>query len=112
MNKNTHGAAAFQSSEFAFTGLSLAFMDGDQDERQIYIPSAQAMAWDGALEGANCAIRSNRYEVMTYAKIVIQKRSKAHWFRFWGFGYRAQVTFMEEGGSGDTFQCLVLDPPK
>ena len=61
------------AAHFAPTNL-LVSLDPQRQNRPVFIPSAEAKGWDGALDGTNCTLLSPAHDVQCYAELRITGR--------------------------------------
>lgn len=91
---------------FAATQIFIQLDDGMRPNRQVFIPSLDAIRWDGAQADTNCAIESVFNHVLCYAEMKITGR-KLRIFPGGMFGLKARVRFTGEDSSGEWHDAVI-----
>jgi len=91
------------SGLFAPTGLALVM---NKKRFPIYLSTDAAKAWDGAAEGTNAGLYSDRHDVFMWAEVKLTGRSeRTHTGGVWGT--KAKVRFTGPDDAGEWHDAVV-----
>lgn len=100
-------SAPFAAPFSAPTGVRV-ILDKQGPPREVFIPSEEAKAWDGAQEGTNCTILSPRFGVHFYAELRITGRVRRKVAGFGGVvGLKARVRFTSDASEPGWHDAVV-----